>query len=93
MISSGRPPAGPARCFFHRRPESPTEPNAGMLRLEPGAYHPEHYHGFAQVWYIMSGEFTIDGRLHELGTMLFHPDPHHEGEFRTDTDGEILIVQ
>ena len=25
--------------------------------------------------------------------MLFHPDPHWEGEFRTDTGGDILIVQ
>ena len=25
--------------------------------------------------------------------MLFHPDPHFEGEFRTETGGEILIVQ
>jgi hypothetical protein len=25
--------------------------------------------------------------------MLFHPDPHFEGELHTDTGGEILIVQ
>ena len=25
--------------------------------------------------------------------MLFHPDPHFEGEFRTETGGEIFIVQ
>ena len=25
--------------------------------------------------------------------MIFHPDPHYEDEFHTDTGGEILIVQ
>jgi len=25
--------------------------------------------------------------------MLYHPDPHFEGEFHTETGGEILIVQ
>jgi hypothetical protein len=25
--------------------------------------------------------------------MIFHPDPHYEDEFRTQTGGEILIVQ
>ena len=73
--------------LFHPRPERPTEPNAGILRLEPGAHHPEHYHGFAQVWFILKGEFTIDGRLCPPGTMLYHPDPHFEGDFRTETGG------
>src|SRR5581483_11418302 len=81
------------KMLFHPRPERPTEPNAGILRLEPGAYHPEHYHGFAQVWYILSGEFVIGGTLCTPGAMLYHPDPHFEGEFHTDTGGEILIVQ
>jgi hypothetical protein len=26
------------------------------------------------------------------GTMIFHPDTHHEDEFHTKTGGEILIV-
>jgi hypothetical protein len=78
---------------FHPGPEQPTAPNAGILRLEPGAHHPEHYHGFAQVWFILKGEFTIDGRLCPPGTMLYHPDPHFEGAFHTATGGEILIVQ
>ena len=25
--------------------------------------------------------------------MIFHPDPHFEGEFSTETGGEILLVQ
>ena len=56
-------PGGTGRMLFHPSPEQPTAPNAGILRLEPGAHHPEHYHGFAQVWFILKGAFTIDGRL------------------------------
>jgi hypothetical protein len=82
-------PGETGKMLFHPRPERPTEPNAGILRLEPGAYHPEHYHGFAQVWYILSGEFTIDGVRHKPGTMIFHPDPHYEGVFSTETGGDI----
>ena len=86
-------PGETGKMLFHPRPERPTEPNAGILRLAPGAYHPEHYHGFAQVWYILEGEFTIDGQRLTSGTMLFHPDPHFEGELHTDSGGKILIVQ
>ena len=86
-------PGETGKMLFHPTPEQPTAPNAGILRLEPGAHHPEHYHGFAQVWLILKGEFTIDGRLCPPGTMLYHPDPHFEGEFHTATGGEILIVQ
>src|SRR6185312_13113744 len=45
-----RRPGETGKMLFHPRPERPTEPNAGILRLAPGGYHPEHYHGFAQVW-------------------------------------------
>ena len=86
-------PGETGKMVFHPRPERPTEPNAGILRLEPGAFHPEHYHGFTQIWYILEGEFLIDGKRCTLGTMLFHPDPHFEGELKTDTGGDILIVQ
>ena len=55
-------PGETGKMLFHPRPEQPTEPNAGVLRLEPGAYHPEHYHGFAQVWYVLKGEFTSTGK-------------------------------
>jgi len=41
--------------MFHPRQERPTEPNAGIPRLEPGAHHPVHYHDFAQVWYMSNG--------------------------------------
>ena len=86
-------PGETGKMLFHPRPERPTEPNAGILRLEPGAHHPLHKHDFAQIWYILEGEFRIGGGTYGPGTMIFHPDPHFEGEFRTETGGEILIVQ
>jgi hypothetical protein len=84
-------PGETGKMLFHPRPERPTEPNAGILRLAPGAHHPVHNHDFAQVWYVLEGTFTIGGRT--CGTMIFHPDPHFEDEFKTDTGGQILIVQ
>jgi hypothetical protein len=90
---SNRWPGETGKMLFHPRPERPTEPNAGIPRLEPGAYLPEHYHGIAQVWYILSGEFVNEDMHYTPGTMLFHPDPHFEGEFKTETAGDILIVQ
>jgi hypothetical protein len=63
-------PGETGKMLFHPRPEDPTQPNAGILRLEPGAYHPEHYHGFAQVWLVLKGDFVIDGRNCTPGTML-----------------------
>ena len=86
-------PGETGKMMFHPEPDNPTFPNAGILRLEKGAYHPEHYHGFAQVWHILSGSFEIDGVAYGPGTVIFHPDPHFEGEFKTETGGEIFIVQ
>jgi hypothetical protein len=86
-------PGETGKMMFHPRQERPTEPNAGILRLEPGAHHPLHYHDFAQIWYILEGTFQIGGRGCGPGTMIFHPDPHFEDVFHTPTGGEILIVQ
>ena len=86
-------PGETGKMLFHPRPERPTEPNAGILRLAPGAHHPVHHHDFAQVWYVLEGTFTIGGRECTPGSMIFHPDPHFEDEFHTATGGEILLVQ
>jgi mannose-6-phosphate isomerase-like protein (cupin superfamily) len=82
-----------SKMLFHPRPERPTEPNAGLIRFAPGASHPVHRHDFAQIWYILEGEFVIDGRNYGPGTMVFHPDPHYEAEMRTETGGLWLLVQ
>jgi hypothetical protein len=56
-------PGQTGKMLFHPRPERPTEPNAGIVRYEPGARHPLHHHDFAQVWYILEGTFSIGGML------------------------------
>ena len=81
------------KFLFHPHPGRPTEPNAGFLRYAPGASFPLHQHDFAQIWYIMEGEFTIKGRVYGPGTMIFHPDPHYEDEMSTETGGVWLLVQ
>ena len=57
----------------------PTNPNAGLVRYEPGSHHPLHKHEFAQVWYILEGEFRIGERTYGPGTMLFYPGPALRG--------------
>lgn len=86
-------PGETGKMLFHPRPEAPDEPNAGLLRLDPGGHHPWHRHDFAQVWYILEGEFRIAGKLYGPGTMLYHADPHYEDELHTETGGVMLIVQ
>ncbi len=82
-----------SKMLFHPRPERPTEPNAGLVRYEPGSHHPFHAHDFAQVWYILEGEFRIGEVNYGPGTMLFYPDPHYEEPLRTGTGGLMLFVQ
>ena len=33
-----------SKMLFHPRPERPTEPNAGLVRYDPGSHHPWHRH-------------------------------------------------
>ncbi len=82
-----------SKMVFHPTPEHPTEPNAGLVRYAPGSSHPRHRHDFAQIWYILEGEFDIGGKRYSQGTMVYHADPHFEEELRTDTGGVILYVQ
>ncbi len=82
-----------SKMLFHPRPDRPTEPNAGFVRYQPGSSYPLHRHDFAQVWYILEGEFRIKGRVYGPGTMIFHPDPHYEDEMSTETGGVWLLVQ
>src|ERR1700751_1456330 len=77
------------KFLFHPRPERPTEPNAGFLKYAPGASFPLHWHDFAQVWYIIDGEFTFAGKLYGPGTIAYMADPHFEHEMHTATGGAI----
>jgi hypothetical protein len=63
------------------------------LRLAPGAWHPLHRHDFAQIWYVLEGEFEVAGQVWGPGTMIWHADPHYEDELHTKSGGLILIVQ
>jgi hypothetical protein len=82
-----------SKMLFHPRPERPTEPNAGLVRFEPGGWHPVHNHDYAQIWYILEGEFKFGDVVWGPGTMIFHPDPHVEAAGSTETGGLLLIVQ
>ena len=86
-------PGQTGKMMFHPRPENPTEPNAGIVRYEPGSRHPFHQHDFAQVWYIIEGSFVIGGKAHGPGTMFCYPDPHFEEELFTATGGQMVFVQ
>ena len=86
-------PGQTGKMLFHPHPERPTEPNAGIVRYEPGGRHPLHHHEFAQVWYILEGEFRIGERTYGPGTMLFYPDPHFEDPLHTESGGLMLFVQ
>jgi redox-sensitive bicupin YhaK (pirin superfamily) len=86
-------PGQTGKMLFHPRAERPSEPNAGIVRYEPGSHHPLHQHDFAQVWYVLQGEFRIGGVRYGPGTMIFYPDPHFEQELVTDSGGEMLFVQ
>lgn len=86
-------PGETGKMLFHPRPEDPTEPNAGLLRLAPGAHHPLHRHDFAQIWYVLEGKFRIGEQTYGPGTMIWHADPHFEQELHTETGGVMVIVQ
>ena len=86
-------PGQTGKMLFHPRDERPSEPNAGIVRYEPGSHHPVHHHDFAQVWYVLEGEFRIGGVRYGPGTMIYHPDSHFEQDLVTETGGEMLFVQ
>lgn len=82
-----------AKMLFHPTPDDPTVPNAGLVHYDPGSGHPLHNHYFAQVWYVLEGEFLINGKTYGVGSMIYHPDPHYEYALTTKTGGTILYVQ
>ena len=81
------------KFLFHPTPERPTTPNVGFLRYEPGAGFPLHKHDFAQIWYVIEGEFQMGEKTYGPGTIVYMEDPHFENEMRTETGGTVLFVQ
>jgi quercetin dioxygenase-like cupin family protein len=86
-------PGQMGKMLFHPSPQRQTEPNAGLVRYDPGSNHPLHRHDFAQIWYILEGEFQIRDGTYGPGTMIFHPDPHYEDALATESGGLMLFVQ
>ena len=82
-----------SKMVFHPSPDAPTEPNSGFVRYEPSAHHPRHRHDFAQVWYVLEGDFTIGERKVGPGTVVYHADPHFEEDLSTETGGVMFFVQ
>jgi len=82
-----------SKMLFHPRPERPTEPNAGLVRYDPGSHHPWHRHDFAQVWYILEGEFRMGEKMYGPGTLVCMSVPHYEEAMHTETGGTVLFVQ
>ncbi|MSQ73716.1 MAG: cupin domain-containing protein [Betaproteobacteria bacterium] len=81
------------KVAFHPRPEDPSEPLFGITKFDPGGSFPDHAHGFAQIWYVLDGECTLDGETYRPGTFVYHPDPHVEREMKTDKGVTILFCQ
>jgi quercetin dioxygenase-like cupin family protein len=81
------------KFLFHPHPDRPTEPNAGLLRYDPGASFPLHRHDFAQVWYILEGEFCCGSTTYGPGTFVYMPDPHFEHEMTTQSGGTVVFLQ
>ena len=86
-------PGQHSKMVFHPSPDAPTQPNSGFVRYEPGAHHPRHRHDFAQVWYVLQGEFIIGERKIGPGTVVYHADPHYEEDLSTKTGGMMFFVQ
>lgn len=81
------------KIAFHPRDEDPTEPLAGITKFEPGGWFPDHAHDFAQFWYILEGECTVNGQKLRAGSFVFHPDPHVEREMHTEHGVTIVFCQ
>ena len=81
------------KIAFHPSEEDPNEPLAGITRYDPGGWFPDHGHDFAQFWYILEGECTVNGEKVGTGSFVFHPDPHVERELRTETGVTIVFCQ
>src|SRR5437763_1354134 len=82
----------PNSCFTRDQGGRPN-PMRDFSNTRPTRQFPVHRHEFAQIWYIIEGEFTFAGKLHGPGTIAYMPDPHFEQEMHTATGGTIFFVQ
>lgn len=78
---------------FHPNPDRPTEPNAGVIKFEPGSGFVLHRHDFAQVWYVIEGECQYGEETLRAGSVVFHADPHYEHDLYTENGCSIVFMQ
>jgi mannose-6-phosphate isomerase-like protein (cupin superfamily) len=81
------------QMVFRPTPESPTQPNAGIINYLPGAGFPLHMHDFGQVWYMLEGECQFGDQTLRQGDMVYMEDPHFEYEMHTENGCRILFLQ
>src|SRR2546423_6287500 len=79
--------------FFTRDRNARRNPMRDFSNMRRARLSPLHRHDFAQIWYIIEGEFTFGGKLYGPGTIAYMPDPHFEDEMQTATGGTIFFVQ
>jgi hypothetical protein len=82
-----------SKMLFHPRSERATEPNAGLVRYEPGSHHPLHKHDFAQVWYILEGQFQIGERTYGPARCSSTPTRTGKRRCRRRPAGSCSFVQ
>ena len=87
-------PGQHSKLVLQPTPDDPTHPNAGFVPVSNRVrITPAILHQFAQVWYVLEGEFRIGARTVGPGTVVFHADPHHEEDLSTETGGLMFFVQ
>ena len=81
------------KFLFHPTPERPARSAGSRHWARSGAGFPLHKHDFAQIWYVIEGEFQMGDKKYGPGTLVYMGDPHFEHEMRTETGGTVLFVQ
>ena len=81
------------RMVIHPTPDDPTAPNTGTIHYPAGTGFPRHSHDFAQVWYILDGEYRLGELTLRKGDIAYHADPHEEQEMFTEHGCTMLFVQ
>ncbi len=82
-----------ARCCFIPGRNGPPNRTRASSATSPAHLIPSIITISRRSGTLLEGTFKIGGQLVTKGSMIFHPDPHFEGELLTETGGEMLFVQ
>ena len=66
-------------------------PRAYHVWYEPGYVYPRHSHPVDEIFYVLRGEFTINGHHLREGSMLFVPKHTQYGPEYTGRDGVLFV--